>query len=232
MLIYEVISQREFWSAQTSSWTWPENLRSECCIQHKVNHKVWGTCLQNQTGANLNLPQMARLIPLIRPTTCSCSSLLEVLAMASQQIRLHSPWNYTLLILSEADSADAQLPQCLEEYQLSPAQSESKDRMCACYPEETFLKILQDSESFLSYFPYAAAWASYPTPSLCKLGATDSFSHLLLTRQLCHFLLDKAHTAHSFRFFWGWFPARLSLSDQQKEMPRLCSQWKIRQHIS
>lgn len=175
---------------------------------------------------------MARLIPLIRPTTCSCSSLLEVLAMASQQIRLHSPWNYTLLILSEADSADAQLPQCLEEYQLSPAQSESKDRMCACYPEETFLKILQDSESFLSYFPYAAAWASYPTPPLCKLGATDSFSHLLLTRQLCHFLLDKAHTAHSFRFFWGWFPARLSLSDQQKEMPRLCSQWKIRQHIS
>lgn len=84
-----------------------------------ADYKVRATCLQNQTGVNLNLSQMVHLIPLKRPKPGSCSSSLGVLAMASQQIRLHSPWSYTLLILSEADSADAQLPQCLEEHQLS-----------------------------------------------------------------------------------------------------------------
>lgn len=89
-----------------------------------VDYNVWATCLQNQTGVNLNLAQMVHLTPLRRPKIGSCSSSLGLLAMASQQIKLHSPWSYTLLILSEADSADAQLPQCLEEYQLSPAQPE------------------------------------------------------------------------------------------------------------
>lgn len=92
-----------------------------CCTQHSLLQGE-SKLPAEQTGVNPSLSQMVPLVAFRRPKAGSCSSSLGVLAVASQQIRLHSPWIYTLLILSEADSADAQLPQCLEEYQLSPAQ--------------------------------------------------------------------------------------------------------------
>lgn len=99
-----------------------------CCIQHGLLQGVSNSPAE-QTGVNPNLSQMVPPIPLRRPKAGSCSSSLGVLAVASQQIRLHSPWIYTLLILSEADSADAQLPQCLEESQLSIAQHKETESL-------------------------------------------------------------------------------------------------------
>lgn len=116
-----------------------------CCIQHSLQEGVSNSPAE-QTGVNPNLSQMVPLTPLRRPKAGSCSSSLGVLAVASQQIRLHSPWIYTLLILSETDSADAQLPQCLEEYQLSPAQHKEIESLL----EEMFLK---DSNPSLLLFP-------------------------------------------------------------------------------
>lgn len=98
-------------------------------LHSTVCYKVWATRLQNKQESIPVCLRWLLFLPLRRPKAGSCSSSLGMLAGASQQIRLHSPWIYTLLLLSEADSADAQLPQCLEEYQLSSAQHKETESL-------------------------------------------------------------------------------------------------------
>lgn len=92
-----------------------------CCTEHSLLQGVSNWPAEG-TGVSPSVSQMVPLAPVRRPKAGSCSSSSGGLAVASQQIRLHFPSIYTLLILSGADSADAQLPQRLEEYQLSPVQ--------------------------------------------------------------------------------------------------------------
>lgn len=201
-----------------------------------VNYKVWATCPWNQTGASVSPSQMVHLIPTRRPKAGSCSSSLGVLAMASQQIRLCSPWSYTLLILSEADSADAQLPQCLEEHQLSQTQPEEMHRTCVSIKRKCFLKLCRiqnPSPLFFSYMlPKQLPGIYTPLRVSASPGVRILFCSFQLQDTCLLFLRQQPVPFGPSIWFWAWVTARLSLSDQQKKMPRLCSWWKTQQHPS
>ena len=109
--------------------------------------------------------------------------------------------------------------------------------MCACIKRKYFLKLcrIHNPSPLLFLMHYHSNCLGFiPTPSLCmprcnRLLCVSSAYKITLPLPLQQGL---GPNSPPIWVFLGWVTARLSLSDQQKEMPRLCSQWNIWQHTS